>query len=85
MIPARPVGHYQRALSLYTELGHIPHTAVTLDRVGHPHAALGEYEQPRAVWRKSQELYRRQERDQDVDRIQNQLDALAGGSATSLV
>ena len=50
--------------------------ANTLDRLGHPHAALGQHEQARAVWQEALELYREQDRDDDAARVQRQLDDL---------
>jgi tetratricopeptide (TPR) repeat protein len=72
----RAIEYYQQALSLLAALGHIVHTADTLDNLGHPHAALGEHEQARAVWRKAETLYRQQGRGQAADNIQRQLDTL---------
>ena len=70
------IEYCQEALALVADAGHIQHTADVLDTLGHPHAALGEYEQARAVWRKAGELYRQQGNDQDADRVQRQLEAL---------
>jgi tetratricopeptide (TPR) repeat protein len=70
------IEYYQQALPLITDLGHILHTADTLDNLGHPHAALGEYDQARAVWRKALELYRQQGREHDADKARRRLEAL---------
>ena len=48
-------------------------SADTLDNLGHPHAALGQHEHARAVWRQALELYRRQGRAEDAERVQRQL------------
>lgn len=68
--------HYHHALTLRRTLGAAYSVAGTLDSVGHPHAALGQYEQARAVWREALELYRDQGRDADAERVQHQLDDL---------
>jgi tetratricopeptide (TPR) repeat protein len=57
-------------------LGDAYQVAYTLDRVGHPHAALGQHEQARTVWREALELYRDQGRDADAERVQRQLENL---------
>ena len=67
------IEYYQHALAAFRDTGDIYLTADTLDRLGHPHLALGQHEQARTVWQKARELYRQQERDQDVDRVQKQL------------
>ena len=72
------IEYFQQAIPLLAAIGHILHTADAFDNLGHPHAALGEYEQARAVWHKALELYRQQGRDQDAERVQRQLDELAG-------
>ncbi len=72
----RAIEYFQEALAQFAEVGHILHTAETFENLGHPHAALGEYEQARAIWRKAQELFRQQGRDQCADRVQRLLDAL---------
>jgi tetratricopeptide (TPR) repeat protein len=53
--------------------------ADTLDNLGHPYTALGQRERARAVWRQALELYRRQGRGEDAERVQRQLDAVGGG------
>ena len=70
------VEYFQEALAQFADVGHILHTAETFENLGHPHAALGEDEQARAVWRKALDLYRRQGREQAADRVQRQLGAL---------
>lgn len=52
--------------------------AGTLEDMSHPHAALGQHEQARAVWREALELYREQGRDTCAERIQQKLDRLDG-------
>ncbi len=73
------IGNYQRALTLLRTLGNTYRCANTLDALGHPHLALGEPDQARAVWQNALQLYRQQGRDQDAGRIQRQLHDLAGG------
>jgi tetratricopeptide (TPR) repeat protein len=68
--------HHHQALTLYRTLGNAHQAAETLDSVGHPHAALGQPEQARKVWREALELYRVQSRSADTARVQRQLDEL---------
>jgi uncharacterized protein HemY len=42
-------GHHAQALTLYRAHGNTFRTANTLERLGHPHAALGQTEQARTV------------------------------------
>ncbi|MGF1425477.1 BTAD domain-containing putative transcriptional regulator [Kitasatospora sp. LaBMicrA B282] len=67
---------YRQAVALYRDLGHTYSVADALDGLGHPHAALGQHDQARTVWREALELYRQQGRDQAVDRVLRQLEAL---------
>lgn len=70
------IDHYQQALTLFRYLGFTYQVADTLDGLGHPHAALGQHDQARTVWRETLELYRQQGRDEDAERVQQQLHAL---------
>jgi DNA-binding SARP family transcriptional activator/tetratricopeptide (TPR) repeat protein len=70
------LGYYHQALTLYHDLGDTYEEAETLDRLGQTYIALGQHEQARTVWRQALQLYRQQGRDEDVDRIQRQLDTL---------
>ncbi|CCH29416.1 ATP-binding protein [Saccharothrix espanaensis] len=70
------VDHYRQALSLYHAHGNAYEIADILDRAGHPHVALGRHDRARAVWREAMKLYREQDRDTDVQRVQQQLDNL---------
>ncbi|KOV87623.1 hypothetical protein ADL03_06585 [Nocardia sp. NRRL S-836] len=70
------LGHYHHALTLRRGLGDAYLVADTLEHVGHPHAALGQHERARTVWREALELYRDQGRDDDAERVQQQLDDL---------
>jgi tetratricopeptide (TPR) repeat protein len=72
----RAIDNYNRALILRRNLAHTPRTADTLAALGHPHAALGHYHDVRAVWQEALQLYQEQGRDHDVERVQQQLDAL---------
>ena len=67
------VRRYRRALTLFRDIGHSSESANTLDNLGHPYKALGEYGQARAVWQEALELYRQQERADDAHRLQQQL------------
>ncbi|MEU7532053.1 BTAD domain-containing putative transcriptional regulator [Saccharothrix sp. NPDC042600] len=69
----RAIRRYHEALALRRELDDTYETANNLDALGHPHLALGEVEQARAVWLEALELYQRQERDLDADRVRRQL------------
>jgi hypothetical protein len=72
---------YQQDRPLLLALGHNTHTADTLDTIGHPHADLGEYKQARTVWQQALELYGQHGCDEDVERVQRQLDALDQGTS----
>jgi tetratricopeptide (TPR) repeat protein len=65
--------YYQQALTLLRELGHTYEIANTLDNLGHPHAALGNHDQARAVWQEALELYEAQSRPADADRVRRRL------------
>ncbi|ONI92214.1 transcriptional regulator, SARP family protein [Saccharothrix sp. ALI-22-I] len=70
------VGHYHQALTLYRTVDNRYQLADSLDRLGHPHAALGQHEQASTTWREALGLYREQGRDEDAERVQQQLDDL---------
>jgi DNA-binding SARP family transcriptional activator len=69
------IERYQQALSAFRGLGNIRGCADTLDNLGHPYTALGQHERARAVWRQALELYQRQGRTEDAERVQRQLAA----------
>ncbi|HEX6340850.1 AfsR/SARP family transcriptional regulator [Umezawaea sp.] len=71
------IDYYHQALTKRHALDDAYEVANTLDSAGHPHAALGQHAQARAVWREALELYREQDRDEDVQRVQRQLDELS--------
>jgi len=73
---ARSVLYYEQALARYRSQGSNSQAALTLDHLGHPYAALGQYGRARAVWQDALEMYRAQRRDEDVVRVQRQLDTL---------
>ncbi|USX52237.1 BTAD domain-containing putative transcriptional regulator [Lentzea sp. HUAS12] len=77
----RAIDHYREALALFRSVGNAVEAAVTLENLGHPHVALGEVAQARSVWREALELYRQQGRDNDVARVQRQLDDLDRSAA----
>ncbi|WP_433263956.1 tetratricopeptide repeat protein [Actinosynnema sp. CS-041913] len=64
---------------LFRALGDTQYSADTLNSLGRAHAALGRAEGARTAWREALELYRRQGRDTDAQRVQRQLDALTHG------
>ncbi|MFI0799187.1 DNA-binding transcriptional activator of the SARP family [Amycolatopsis lurida] len=68
--------HYHQVLILFRTLGHTYEVASTLDRVGHPHTALGQHERASQVWLEALELYQEQGRDDDAARVKRQLDDL---------
>jgi tetratricopeptide (TPR) repeat protein len=70
------VDYYRRALALRRALGDTYQVADTLDSMGHPHAALRHHDRALAVWREALVLYREQGRDDDAERVQQQLDGL---------
>ncbi|GAA1306451.1 AfsR/SARP family transcriptional regulator [Saccharothrix xinjiangensis] len=70
------VEHYREALALFRAHGDTNAVADTLDALGRPHAALGQREQARAVWREARDLFRQQGREQQAERVREQLDAL---------
>ena len=67
--------HYYEALAVRRSLGQAYQLADNLESLGHPHVALGQHDQARAVWREALELYREQGRDAAA-RVQRQLDEL---------
>jgi tetratricopeptide (TPR) repeat protein len=68
--------HCQTALTLRRGLGNTYGSANTLDHLGHPHTALGQYQQARTAWRQALDLYQQQRRTQDAQHVQTQLDTL---------
>lgn len=77
--------YYHQALTLRRAHSNTYQVADTLDHMGHPHVALGHFEQARAVWGEALKLYREQGRDTDTERVQRQFDDLEnlGGVADS--
>ncbi|GLW89734.1 tetratricopeptide repeat protein [Actinokineospora globicatena] len=69
---------FGQALAGYRALGHNYFVAFTLDNLGHPHAALGHRDRARAIWAEALVFFREQGRDNDVARVQRQLDDLGG-------
>jgi TolA-binding protein len=59
---------------LCRDLGTTYEEADTLDRLGRAHAALGQHDQARAVWREALELYRRQGRAEESEQVRRLLD-----------
>jgi hypothetical protein len=73
------IAYYRQAAGLHRALGNTTEAVNTLDRLGHPHVALGEYELTRAAWREARQMYHDQGRDADADRVQQLLDDLDRG------
>jgi tetratricopeptide (TPR) repeat protein len=70
------IERYQQALGLFRGLGNTYDFADTLDNLGYPYAALGQHDRARTVWRQALELYQRQGRTEDAERVQRQLDVV---------
>ncbi|WP_331281558.1 AfsR/SARP family transcriptional regulator [Saccharothrix sp. NRRL B-16314] len=73
------VHYYQQALVRFRDLENTYHAAEILDRLGRSNTALGRYEHAVAAWREAWELYVRQGRIGDGERVQRQLDGLPKG------
>jgi DNA-binding SARP family transcriptional activator/tetratricopeptide (TPR) repeat protein len=73
---AQAVRKYNQALDLYRDHGVTPAQARTTDRLGHSHAALGQRDQAYVVWQEALRLYQAQGRDEQVEGVERQLDAL---------
>ncbi len=67
------VDRYRQSLALFRTLDDAYEIADTLEHLGHPHAALGEHEQARAAWREALDLYQRQDRDEEAERVRQLL------------
>ncbi|MEU4803430.1 tetratricopeptide repeat protein [Actinosynnema sp. NPDC023587] len=73
------VEHHRRALELHRAHGFTRSEADCLDHLGHAHLADGDHDQARQVWREALDRYREQRRDDDADRVRQQLQELDGG------
>ncbi|SER15051.1 DNA-binding transcriptional activator of the SARP family [Lentzea xinjiangensis] len=67
---------YERALELLRAVDDDYGTANTLIDLGHPHLALGQPERAEQVWRRALEMLERQGRDDEADRLREQLAAV---------
>jgi tetratricopeptide (TPR) repeat protein len=67
--------HHHEVLALLRDLGDAYHEADTLARIGDIHHARGHHTEARDAWQQARNLYRRQHRPNDVDRIQQRLAA----------
>jgi DNA-binding SARP family transcriptional activator/tetratricopeptide (TPR) repeat protein len=77
------IRYYQRALTVFRDSSNSYEAATTLDNLGQVRLALGEHRQARADWREAVRLYQRQGRDNDANRVQQQLDDLDSPTTTS--
>lgn len=75
---AEAVDHYRQALRHYRDTGDISHEADCLTRLGHSHAALGRPTLARDSWCQALLLYQAQHRTEDAQRVQAELNTLAG-------
>ena len=71
--------YYDQALALNRELGNVYLQADIMAGIGTVHADTGATEAARQAWRQAIDLYRAQRRQNDVERVQQLLDALDGG------
>ncbi|WP_191252508.1 AfsR/SARP family transcriptional regulator [Amycolatopsis oliviviridis] len=72
----RAIRNYRESLARYRELGDMFVVAENLEKLGHPHAALGEDDDARTVWRAALSLYEDQRRDAEAERLRQRIDAL---------
>ncbi|MEV6711502.1 BTAD domain-containing putative transcriptional regulator [Lentzea sp. NPDC051208] len=68
------IHQYEGALILFRAMGNSVQVASTLEHLGHPHSALGQHEQAATAWQEALELFWEQGRDNDAERMQQQLD-----------
>jgi tetratricopeptide (TPR) repeat protein len=74
--PAEAVAHYRRSLTLRREQEQTSQVADTLEHLGHPYLALGQYDQTRAAWSEALHLYLVQGRQVEASRVERQLEAV---------
>lgn len=67
------VDYYEKARVQFAINNDIYFDAETLDHLGHPYRALGEFDKAREAWEAALALYREHERSADVHRIQARL------------
>ena len=70
------IGYYQRARAQYASSDDTYFDAETLDHLGHPYRALGQFDKARETWQAAKLRYREHKRFADVQRIQALLDEL---------
>ncbi|MEU0882245.1 helix-turn-helix transcriptional regulator [Lentzea sp. NPDC005914] len=58
------------------DLGYTYEAAGTLERLGHPHLALGQHDEAVAVWEEALAIYQSQQRTADAQRVQDIVDSL---------
>jgi DNA-binding SARP family transcriptional activator len=70
------VGYYEQARAQFALNDDTYFDAETLDHLGHPYRALGEFDKARETWQAALRLYREHERSADVQRVAGLLDEL---------
>ncbi|WP_246292281.1 tetratricopeptide repeat protein [Lentzea indica] len=75
---AEAIALYEHAIELYQAENDDYSTAGVLINLGHPHLALEQRDQAVQVWQRALEMFERQGRDDEADRLRKQLAAVAG-------
>jgi tetratricopeptide (TPR) repeat protein len=70
---AEAVTYYEQSLGIADELGHTFYRASTLEKIGDTYATLGDRRQARAAWETALDLYGRQNRLDDAERLRERL------------
>ncbi|GAA3439143.1 AfsR/SARP family transcriptional regulator [Kutzneria kofuensis] len=70
------IENYRLALRAYGDFGSTHGRADTLEGIGHPYAALGQYAEARAAWTEAAALHESQQRTEDAARVRRHLQTL---------
>jgi tetratricopeptide (TPR) repeat protein len=73
---ATALGHHQRALELYRQVGNNTVIGATLSDLGRAHLALGHLDAARDAFQQAVAVYDRQSRDSEADAVRRELAAL---------